>query len=276
MRKKAQSLGVEFRTAEVVGAGFDTHTHRMTHVDVMSSSSSSLQPQRVHGSMFCNALGAWASRLVDLVGASARSQGASVAALPVEARKRCIFRVECALPSSASATSAAPVPPPTSPLTVDPSGVYFRPEGNALGRYICGVSPPDTPADDPPHAVAGGAEADARALECVAHELFDDVVWPTLAARVPAFGALKVRSSWAGFYEHNTLDQNALIGAHTDVRNLMLCNGFSGHGLQQSPAAGRAVAELIATGGRFETIDLSRFAFERIARQAPVWETGIV
>ena len=66
--------------------------------------------------------------------------------------------------------------------------------------------------------------------------------------------------SWCGYYDFNTLDQNAIIGFHPELRNMVLVNGFSGHGLMQSPAAGRAAAELIASGSdeRFETIDLSR------------------
>lgn len=69
--------------------------------------------------------------------------------------------------------------------------------------------------------------------------------------------------------------QNGIIGRHPDVSNLMLCNGFSGHGLQQSPAAGRAITELL-NYGKFETIDLSRFSFERILSNGPIFEQGIV
>ena len=101
-------------------------------------------------------------------------------------------------------------------------------------------------------------------LRCVSHRY------------VEAFGDLKLTSSWAGLYEYNVFDQNACIDIHPDVPNLVLCNGFSGHGLQQSPAAGRAVAELITTGGSFTTTDLSLFSFSRFARNERVLETGIV
>ena len=119
---------------------------------------------------------------------------------------------------------------------------------------------------------------DDTVLKSVDHHLFDDIIWPALYERVPAFEELKVVSSWAGFYDYNTLDQNAIIGYHSELRNLVLCNGFSGHGLMHSPAAGRAASELIASGSqaRFETIDLSRFSFERILQKAPIFETGIV
>lgn len=55
-----------------------------------------------------------------------------------------------------------------------------------------------------------------------------------------------------------------------------MANGFSGHGLQQSPAAGRAVSELISCNGRFESLDLSVFSFERVYKNQPIFETGIV
>jgi FAD-dependent oxidoreductase domain-containing protein 1 len=86
----------------------------------------------------------------------------------------------------------------------------------------------------------------------------------------------KVQSAWAGLYDYNTLDQNAIIGYHPELKNLILCNGFSGHGLQQSPAAGRAVSELLSNNGSFLTLDLSRFSMERVLDNRPIHEDGIV
>ena len=60
------------------------------------------------------------------------------------------------------------------------------------------------------------------------------------------------------------------------MKNLILCNGFSGHGLQQSPAAGRAVSEIISNNGKFESLNLERFSFERILEGKGIHEDGIV
>ena len=60
-------------------------------------------------------------------------------------------------------------------------------------------------------------------------------IWPALYERVEAFGEIKVHSSWAGLYEYNTIDQNALIGSHPELPNLILANGFSGHGARAQP-----------------------------------------
>jgi len=168
--------------------------------------------------------------------------------LPVEPRKRCVFVVACRSEIAGM------------PLLVDTSGVWARPEGNG---FICGVSPP--------------TDADPRAdgdFE-VNYGLFEDIVWPALARRVPAMEALKLVRGWAGHYDFNTLDQNAVIGPHPQVPNFIFANGFSGHGLQQAPAAGRAVAELVVHG-RFTRLDLERFAYERIAAGRPLRETNVI
>ena len=170
------------------------------------------------------------------------------------------------------------------PLTVDPgTGVYVRSEGDPRRRtFLCGVSP--SAAEDVDYecgcpTAADGVPQNNPAVEPLHadHELFDNIIWPALYHRVPsAFGSLKVQSSWAGLYEYNTVDQNAIIAFHPELPNVLCVNGFSGHGLQHSPAAGRAAAELLVEG-RFRTLDLSIFGYDRCMGLAePVLEVGIV
>ncbi|MBM3572295.1 MAG: FAD-binding oxidoreductase [Alphaproteobacteria bacterium] len=184
-----------------------------------------------------NAAGPSAGKIAAMAGIS----------LPVGPRKRFVYVFDCRAPL------------PRFPLLIDATGVWCRPEG---ASYICGVSPEE--ADDP--------ECDDLELD---YRLFDDVVWPTLAHRVPALEAIKLQRAWAGHYDYNALDQNGIIGRHPEVANFLFANGFSGHGIQQSPATGRAVAELIRHG-RFLTIDLTRFGYERIARGDKLMEVNVV
>ncbi|MBM3597965.1 MAG: FAD-binding oxidoreductase [Alphaproteobacteria bacterium] len=167
--------------------------------------------------------------------------------LPVGPRKRFVYVVDCRTPL------------PGCPLVIDASGVWVRPEGSA---YVCGVSPPED--QDP--------ECDDFELD---YQPFEEVVWPTLAHRIPAFEAIKLQRAWAGHYDYNTVDQNGIIGRHPQVTNFVFANGFSGHGIQQSPATGRAVAELIVHG-KFISIDLRRFGYERFAANQPILELNVV
>ena len=167
------------------------------------------------------------------------------APIPVEARKRCVFVFEAKRFEKF-------------PLLIDPSGVYVRPEGR---HYLVGGPPPDP---DP----------DTQDFE-VDWEQFEDVLWPALAARVPAFEELKRGRAWAGHYDLNTFDHNALVGRTPGLDNSYLAAGFSGHGAQQSPAIGRGLAELIAHG-QYRTLDLSDFAVERVAQGRPILERNII
>jgi len=187
--------------------------------------------------------------LVDAAGPQAGDvAGLAGIRLPVEPRKRSVFVVRCRTPL------------PGMPLLVDPGGIYVRPEGDV---YICGGAEDER--DDP--RADGDFEVDYR--------LYEDVVWPALATQIPAMEELKLVRAWAGHYDYNTLDQNAVIGPHPEVTNFLFANGFSGHGLQQAPAAGRAVAELI-TAGRFTTLDLTIFGYERVAQNRPVFELNVI
>ncbi|MEL0076535.1 MAG: FAD-binding oxidoreductase [Alphaproteobacteria bacterium] len=168
--------------------------------------------------------------------------------IPVEPRPRYSFIFDAAEPLDRAL-----------PLTIDPSGVHVRTDG----RYYLAGCPPwqDGPVDP-----------DDFTMD---HSLWEEKVWPAVAHRVPAFERAKLINSWTGHYAYNRLDQNAIIGAHPLCQNFMFVNGFSGHGLQQSPAMGRAMSELI-TYGAYRSLDLSPFGVERILANAPLLERAVI
>tara|TARA_R110002073_G_scaffold50034_2_gene132814 strand:+ start:14929 stop:16152 length:1224 start_codon:yes stop_codon:yes gene_type:complete len=169
--------------------------------------------------------------------------------LPVEPRKRFswVFKAEKPLDRDL-------------PLTIDPSGVHVRENGG--GTYQCGGHADYDPA----------VEYDDFTMD---HSLWESHVWPILATRIPQFEAVKVTSEWAGHYAMNVFDHNAILGPHPQVRNLVFLNGFSGHGLQQSPAMGRGTAEWL-TYGEYRTLDLSPFGFDRILSNTPLIEKAVI
>ena len=167
--------------------------------------------------------------------------------LPVEPRKRTVFVIDA--PNARH---------PDAPLLVD-AGFYLRPEQH---HWITAT----VPQNDGPCA-ADDFEPDLH--------LFEDVIWEQLYGRSTGFDAVKVIRHWVGHYDYNTLDQNAILGPHPAVPNLYLMNGFSGHGLQQSPAVGRGVAEHIMTGG-WQSLDLSNLSVARVVRSEPFLERAVV
>ncbi len=168
--------------------------------------------------------------------------------IPVEPRKRMTFIFDAEKPLDREL-----------PLTIDPSGVHMRSEGK---YYMTGGPPDDDSAVDPNDFAPD-------------NDIWENKIWPAVANRIPQFEAIKVINSWAGHYDYNVLDQNAILGPHTKVKNFMFCNGFSGHGFQQSPAMGRGLSELI-TYGAFKTLDLSPFSFARIERNEPFLEKAVI
>jgi FAD-dependent oxidoreductase domain-containing protein 1 len=182
-----------------------------------------------------NAAGPWARSIAKLAGFD----------LPVAARRRTVYVISCR-------TRLEPFP-----LLIDPSGFWIRPEG---WGFIAGLSPQVDPDDAP-------LEPDYAA--------FDSELWPALAQRIPAFEAAKLERAWAGYYEMNLFDHNGIVGFHPRIENLLMLNGFSGHGIQQAPVVGRGVAELICHG-RFVTLDLSDLAYDRIARNRPLPELNVI
>ena len=201
-RRKARSLGVEYVAGEVEAIERDGRPSPACAWPMAVGSRTEL---------VVNAAGPRAASVAAMVGAE----------LPVRPRKRFVYHFDCR-------ERLGPAP-----LTIAPSGVYFRPEGES---WIAGYSPRE-----------GEADPDTLDLE-VDRSRFDDFVWPELAERVPAFESVRLLDAWAGHYEVNTLDHNAVIGPHPDLPGFLFANGFSGHGLQQAPAVGRGLAEWIATG----------------------------
>jgi glycine/D-amino acid oxidase-like deaminating enzyme len=182
------------------------------------------------------------------------TRGAKTAAMagitiPVEPRKRhtWVFTAEVPLDRAL-------------PLTIDPTGVHVRQDTRT--SYMAGGHTDDDPAVD----------VDDFAMD---QALWQDHVWPVLATRIPAFEAIRVIREWTGHYDMNTLDQNAILGPHPEVGNFIFLNGFSGHGLQQSPAMGRGTAEWL-THGAYRTLDLTPFGFARIAAGRPFVEKAII
>ena len=167
--------------------------------------------------------------------------------LPVFARKRSVFVFD------------SPAPIERCPLVIDTTGLWFRPESRS---YIGGTVPPadeDVATDD--------FEVD--------HAQFDDLVWPALSHRVPGFEAVRCTGSWAGHYDYNVFDQNAFLGPCAMVPNLLLACGFSGHGLQQAPAVGRALAEWIVFG-HYRSIDITPLSYSRYLRARPLREHYVI
>ena len=186
-----------------------------------------------------NASGPRASRTAEMAGIT----------VPIEPRKRFswIFSAEKPLDRDL-------------PLTIDPSGIHVRENGG--GTYQCGGHSNIDPA----------ADYDDFDMD---HSIWENHVWPILATRIPQFEAIKVQSEWAGHYAYNTFDHNAILGPHLEVENFFFLNGFSGHGLQQSPAMGRGTAEIIVHGA-YKTLDMTQFHFDRIPAGRKIIEKAII
>jgi FAD-dependent oxidoreductase domain-containing protein 1 len=190
---------------------------------------------RIECSHVVNAAGPWARRIAAMAGVD----------LPVFARRRTVYVLSC------------PAAMNPFPLLIDPTGFWIRPEGT---KFIAGFSPADDRDDQP-------LQPD--------YDAFETQLWPALAHRIPAFEEARLERAWAGYFEMNTFDHNAILGPHPSLANLLFMNGFSGHGMQQAPAIGRAMAELILHG-RFDTLDLSELSFARVAENRPLREANVI
>jgi glycine/D-amino acid oxidase-like deaminating enzyme len=190
---------------------------------------------RIEADRFVNAGGPWSAAVARTVGVE----------IPVRARRRTVLVVSC------------PTAIAQFPILIDASGIFVRPEQH---HFLVTVVPPaDRDFDDLP-----------LDPDCA---LFEDLAWPTLAERIPAFEALRVERAWAGYYEFNTADHNGLVG-QIGPENFYVATGFSGHGLMHSAGVGRGMAELL-THGEYQTLDLSPLSPHRLETGAYIVEDAV-
>ncbi|XP_012284664.1 FAD-dependent oxidoreductase domain-containing protein 1 isoform X2 [Orussus abietinus] len=256
-KRKALDLGAHYVNGEAIGFEFNKISGNMIKVGTDTYE----EPVKLKVKTECGtiktitfatviiAAGAFSAEVAKMARIG-HDKGLLSIPLPVEPRKRFVYCFHC-----------HNGPGLNTPLTVDPTGTYFRREG-LQGNYICGRSPD---LDEEP--LTADLEVD--------HDFFRNKIWPPLANRVPAFENIKVKSSWAGFYEYNSFDENGIIGPHPYYGNMYIATGFSGHGIQQAPAVGRAISELLINS-KFVTIDLSRLSFDRFVTLEPMEEVNIV
>ena len=157
--------------------------------------------------------------------------------LPVEPRRRFTWVFRAAEPLSRDL-----------PLTIDPSGVHVRSDGAAVHGRL-------RPRSRTPRSTQSDFPED--------HEIWEERAWPAIAARIPAFERVRVASHWVGHYDHNTVDQNALLGPLPECPDMLVMSGFSGHGLQHAAPCARGIAELIHHGA-YRSLDLSPLGFARL------------
>ena len=230
-KRKARQNGVEYLANEVVALTRDAAGRRVESVTLSTG-------EVVSCGQVVNASGPRAARTAAMAGIE----------VPIEPRKRYTFIFAAEQPLDRDL-----------PLTIDPSGVHMRTDGE---YYLAGCPPFEDPAVAYDDFVQD-------------HSIWEEKVWPTLANRIPQFEAIKLINSWAGHYAFNTLDQNAVVGPHTEVENFMFLNGFSGHGFQQSPAMGRGMAEMLVYGA-YRSLDLSPFGYARVESGTPFIETAVI
>lgn len=224
--RKARQLGANYKYEEV--DSILTEKGKVTGVQLKNK-------EIYTAPIVINCAGPWAPMLSEKLGCP----------IPVVPLKRQVIQFDIAKPLENDL-----------PLTVDPSGVYFRHEGQSI---ISGFS----------EDVKPGIEFSWK------REFFYEQLWPVLGERVRNFAEAKIVRGWAGIYSYNTIDQNAIIGEHPDVPGYYMACGFSGHGMQQAPAVGKGLSELIRKG-KYETIDLTPLRFERFAEKDLIVEGAVV
>lgn len=254
-KQKNISLGTKYVHGELIDFEFLTKQdhgggNRNLRLDSGVIRTKDGREHEIRFSVVINCAGPWAADIAEMAKIGLGDEEL-VYPLPIEPRKRFVYVAHC--PDG---------PMLDCPFFVDPSGLYVRREGYG-GNYIIGKSP----ASEEEEPDIGDFEVD--------YNFYDDQIWPGLANRIPAFNNSKLKSAWAGYYDYNFFDQNLVIGPHPYHRKMVFACGLSGHGLQHSVGVGRAVSELILDTD-YQTIDLSRFHFDRFINSTALEEQKIV
>jgi len=129
-------------------------------------------------------------------------------------------------------------------MIVDPSGLYFHPEGHWV---LAGYSLPD--------------EAPGFDFDYDGDAFFEGEIWPRLAHRIRAFDRARHVRGWSGLYAV-TPDRSGIVGPVAGFSNLFEAHSFTGRGVMQSYGVGRGLAAWIASGA-WDEVDLSPLARDR-------------
>lgn len=236
MAAAARAAGVEIRTGtEVVDLGLE----RGRITSVVTARGAIATPAVV------DAAGPWAARI---------GRMANVA-LPVEPLRRHIFLAQPAGGGSWDAPALRGRVPSSRIMVIDvATSFYFHREG---GRLLFGM----------------GDAAERPSFDTSVNWDFLPQVVDVATHRLPVLADAEVSHAWAGLYEM-TPDAMPIIGAVPERPGFYVVAGFSGHGFQHSPAAGRVLADLLT--GRDPGCDVSPFAYERFAGRSVEGERHVV
>ena len=234
--KAAQARGVEIvRGTEVTGIGVEHG-----RVASVETSAGTIAAYNV-----VNAAGAWAEAIGRMAGVN----------VPVTPERRHIFIAQP--PGGGSWDDAAhhAKVPASRLMVIDfESTFYFHREGAGL---LFGMGDPE----------------EQPGFDITVRWDFLPKVIEVAVKRLPALADAAVSHAWAGLYEM-TPDHNPIIGPAAEVSGFYTIAGFSGHGFQHSPAAGRILADLLT--GRDPEMDVSPFAHDRFARPHADNELNVV
>lgn len=234
--KGAQAQGVEVvRETEVTGIRLATHRV----AEVQTSRGTIATP------LVINAAGPWAKSIGRLCGVD----------VPVEPERRHIFIASPPGGGSWDEGANAGRVPANKLLVIDfDTSFYFHREGGGL---LFGMGDPD----------------EKPGFDITVRWDFLPKVIEVAMQRLPALADAAVSHAWAGLYEM-TPDHNPIIGPSGDVDGFYTIAGFSGHGFQHAPAAGRILADVIT--GRDPRFDLAPFALDRFSRRTTAAEANVV